>query len=38
MAIPSPIGDVKIVSPISTFVLNTLFQTVTGIYCWEHHF
>ena len=37
MAVPSPIGDVKIVSPISTIVLNTLFQTVAGIYCWEHH-
>ena len=24
MAVPSPLGDVKIVSPISTFVLNTL--------------
>ena len=24
MAVPSPVGDVKIVSPISTFVLNTL--------------
>ena len=24
MAAPSPLGDVKIVSPISTFVLNTL--------------
>ena len=24
MAIPSPVGDVKIVFPISTFVLNTL--------------
>ena len=23
MAVPSPLGDVKIVSPISTFVLNT---------------
>ena len=26
MAVPSPVGDVKIVSPISTFVLNTLKQ------------
>ena len=24
MAVPSPLGDVKIVSPVSTFVLNTL--------------
>ena len=24
MAVPSPVGEVKIVSPISTFVLNTL--------------
>ena len=24
MAVPFPVGDVKIVSPISTFVLNTL--------------
>ena len=24
MAVPSPVGDVRIVSPISTFVLNTL--------------
>ena len=24
MAVPSPVGDVKIVSPISIFVLNTL--------------
>ena len=24
MAVPSPVGDVKIVSPIGTFVLNTL--------------
>ena len=24
MAVPSPVGGVKIVSPISTFVLNTL--------------
>ena len=24
MAVPSPVGDVKIVSPISNFVLNTL--------------
>ena len=24
MAVPSPVGDVKIVSPISTFALNTL--------------
>ena len=24
MAAPSPVGDVKIVSPVSTFVLNTL--------------
>ena len=24
MAVPSPVGDVKIVSPISTFMLNTL--------------
>ena len=24
MAVPSPVGDVKVVSPISTFVLNTL--------------
>lgn len=38
MAVPSLTGDVKIVFPIRTFVLNTLFQTVTGIYCWEHHF
>ena len=38
MAVPSPVGDVKIVSPISAFVQNALFQTVTGIYCRQHHF
>ena len=27
MAVPSPLGDVKIVSPISTFVLNILSVT-----------
>ena len=24
MAVPSPVGDIKIVSPVSSFVLNTL--------------
>ena len=28
MAVPSPVGDVKIVSPISTFVLNTFTFTL----------
>ena len=41
MAVPSPVGDVKIVSPISTFVLNTLTLkkkgcsgVVTDHRCW----
>ena len=33
MAIPSPVGDVKIVSPISTFVLNTLELKQSAFFC-----
>ena len=33
-AVPSPLGDVKIVSPISTFVLNTL--TLKKKCGWQH--
>ena len=32
MAVPSPVGDVKIVSPISTFVLNTLTLKKKGFF------
>ena len=31
MAVPSPVGDVKIVSPISSFVLNTLTLQKKGL-------
>ena len=33
MAVPSPVGDVKVLSPVSTFVLNTLtLKSITFIY------
>ena len=32
MAVPSPVGDVKIVSPISTLVLNTLTLKTTKVF------
>ena len=31
MAVPSPVGDVKIESPVSAFVLNTLTLEITCI-------
>ena len=33
MAVPSPVGDVKIVSSISTFVLNTLTHNKGAFFC-----
>ena len=32
MAVPSPVGDLKIVSPIGTFVLNTLMLRLSAFF------
>ena len=38
MVVPSPVGDVKIVSPISTFVLNTLTLKKSAIFFYKMPF
>ena len=32
MAVPSPVGEVKILSPVSTFVLNTLTLKSSAVF------
>ena len=38
MVVPSPVGDGKIVSPISTFVLNTLTLKKSAIFFYKMPF